>query len=52
MFRRRAFTHHRVGASRLAPVFGRKSDRKPVGLATPIAVRTLGHCRLAPTDCG
>ncbi|MDR2705457.1 MAG: hypothetical protein LBC02_06735 [Planctomycetaceae bacterium] len=30
MFRRRVFTHHRVGDSRLAPVFGRKSDSKPV----------------------
>ncbi|MDR2706198.1 MAG: hypothetical protein LBC02_10500 [Planctomycetaceae bacterium] len=44
MFRQRAFTRHRVGDSRLAPVFGGKSE------ATPIAVRTLGHCRLAPTD--
>jgi hypothetical protein len=31
MFRRRAFTHHRVGDSRFALVFGRKSDCQPVG---------------------
>jgi hypothetical protein len=31
MFRRRAFTYHHVGDSRLAPVNGRKSVSKTVG---------------------
>ncbi|MDR2705455.1 MAG: hypothetical protein LBC02_06725 [Planctomycetaceae bacterium] len=37
-----------VGDSRLTPVFGRKFDTNR--LATQIAVRTQGHCRLAPTN--
>ncbi|MDR2704844.1 MAG: hypothetical protein LBC02_03610 [Planctomycetaceae bacterium] len=50
MFRRRAFTHHRVGDSNL--LLCSDENRIENQLATPIAVRTLRHCRLAPTNRG
>ncbi|MDR0337686.1 MAG: hypothetical protein LBI18_11405 [Planctomycetaceae bacterium] len=31
MFRRRVFTHHHIGESRLAPVYGRQLNSKPLG---------------------
>ncbi|MDR0336654.1 MAG: hypothetical protein LBI18_06145 [Planctomycetaceae bacterium] len=51
MFRRRAFTHHHVGVSRLAPVSGWQSDFKPFG-NTNCRPNTRASCLTATQPFG